>query len=226
MDAERIEQLTGAFKNVVLALGVIVSGIWALQKFVLSENAKRQQQIEEQAANPFPIINMQEGCVLKHLDNHYLVITMNISNKSSTQIELSTERESLLSIAKVKSLSSGMMQLDAPIYGVEGNIPPRDINDFATDVSISYQSYLDLASGATGTYRYLFPLNDSGLYQITFLADHIEGRLETRDHKFLVTHFLTLDEPNQAVINDEEDQSIYNGKAVSTTLQMCSGIKH
>ena len=207
MTSEDKKNYSEAFKNVVIALSVIIGGIWAFYTFdakLEAQNAKAQlKKVEyELTQRPVLIPNMKVFSVDSGSSESWILkVRLKIENIGNTDVEINLDQESIR-VAKIKLKDGVIIGYQDPIYVGERGIPPTGNN-----IKYTRTKLLTVLAHQSKELMFLVEVSEQGIYEVIFEAKPGKAVERIRDN-------ILENAPTYSVI------SVTDYIAVGSTLDM------
>ena len=180
MTSEDRKNYSEAFKNYVIAISVIIGGLWSFYVFtsrleVLTSRAQLDKLKLESTARPILMTKLEISLLEDNGKTKILKIYVHIENQGNMDTSLYINQESL-SVAQVSLNKGEIVSYKNIIRTGEKWIPPSNSGiEFSSFENITY------LAGQKKSRLYLVELEETGLYQIDFVAEPSSEVLDTRN---------------------------------------------
>jgi len=169
VNVDRFEKLASGAQSIAVIAGLVISGVWAGYRFVLSPEAQHQAYLRRASTHPVPSIVLAVPCIVRTSDSWLVFADVKIQNASRSNLTFARKSPgSVVSASLIEYTPQGVMRLGSPVYGTEGFVPPDGENNATQVVDLK-----PIGAGQSATLRYVLRITAAGTYQLTFFSDKI-----------------------------------------------------
>jgi len=189
VNTKEFEEKWSGIQSIVVATGIVISGIWALWVYVFSPAARHESFLRYLQTNPWPASSINVACIARTKEEWLVVANVVLENKSKDPITIDTTRKDLVLAAKVGYTQNGMLHLSAPVFGTEGYISEDE-----PGLNRVFEKSIELTPGRIYKTKYIVKITEPGFYQLSFYADKLTGIKDFANRVLLTeSHFMLND---------------------------------
>lgn len=181
MISEDTKNYSEAVKNIVLAISIVIGGCWALYTFNATLEIKNAEAKLEKLKNDLvkkPVLESAINYTSKESLNScswILEVTVEISNLGNTDVQIGLNNESLR-VAKVMFENGIIGGYKKPVYTHEKSIPGKE-----SSYLYHHANAITVLAGQKKTLNFLLDVNETGIYQVDFIAKPGKTLVEARE---------------------------------------------